>query len=215
MEADGLIVLGLSEPTLTMIFDNLESCGRFPHVRIVNNLALVDLKPFAHPRFAVTVVTSDAGLVAGATAFLGVNKPASKRAVYTAFAPRGFQFVNILNRSAAISSTARLGTGVHVNSLVSIAGHATIGNFVSINRNASVGHHSEVGDFVTINPGANVAGFVRIGANTQIGMGANIVDGIQIGADTIIGAGSLVTKDVPAGVIAYGNPCRVVRAREA
>jgi len=46
-------------------------------------------------------------------------------------------------------------------------------------------------------------------------MGANIVDGIQIGADTIIGAGSLVTKDVPAGVIAYGNPCRVVRAREA
>ena len=39
-----------------------------------------------------------------------------------------------------------------------------------------------------------------------------IVQGVTIGDDSIIGAGSVVTKDIPAGVIAAGNPCRVIRA---
>jgi sugar O-acyltransferase (sialic acid O-acetyltransferase NeuD family) len=210
-----LIVLGLSEPTLTMIFDNLESCGLFPRVRIINNLALENLKPFTNPLFTIAIVNraEDADFDAGA--FLGVNKPSSKNAVYELFKEHDLEFVTIIHRSSAISSTARLGKGVNVNSLVSIAGFATIGNFVSINRNASIGHHTEVGDFVTVNPGANVAGFVRIGRNTQIGVGATVVDGLEIGADTIIGPGSVVTKTIPSGVVACGNPCRVVRRNEA
>lgn len=39
-----------------------------------------------------------------------------------------------------------------------------------------------------------------------------VLPGVIIGNGTIIGAGSVVTKDIPAGVIAVGNPCRVVRA---
>jgi acetyltransferase-like isoleucine patch superfamily enzyme len=42
-------------------------------------------------------------------------------------------------------------------------------------------------------------------------MGTNIIDGIEIGSNTIIGAGSLVVKDIPSNVVAYGNPCRVIR----
>jgi sugar O-acyltransferase (sialic acid O-acetyltransferase NeuD family) len=211
MHTDRLIILGLSEPTLTMIFDNLESCRRFPRIRIVNNLARGGLKPFLNPRFAVDIVSTaeDADFEAGA--FLGVNKPSSKSAVFALFKERAREFVTIVNRSSAISSTAQLGVGLHVNSMVSIAAFVSVGDFVSINRNASIGHHTEVGDFVTVNPGANIAGFVRIGRNTQIGLGANVVDGVEIGADTIIGAGSLVTTDIPPGVVAYGAPCKVVR----
>jgi acetyltransferase-like isoleucine patch superfamily enzyme len=44
-----------------------------------------------------------------------------------------------------------------------------------------------------------------------IGAGATVVDQITIGAGSIIGAGSLVTRDIPAGVIAYGNPAKVIR----
>lgn len=215
METDRLIILGLSEPTLTMIFDNLESCGRFPRIHIVNNLGLDDLKPFRNPLFGVDVVGRYEDVGDAADAFLGVNKPHSKRAVFELFEARRLTFTAIVHRSAAVSSTARLGQGVNVNSLVSIAAYATIGRFVSINRNASVGHHSEVGDFVTINPGAHIAGFVRVGAYTHIGMGANVADGLEIGANTVIGAGSVVTRDIPAGVVAYGNPCKVVRANEA
>ena len=38
-----------------------------------------------------------------------------------------------------------------------------------------------------------------------------VLPGVTIGDDTVIGAGSVVTKDIPAGVIAVGNPCRVMR----
>ena len=52
---------------------------------------------------------------------------------------------------------------------------------------------------------------VHIGNNCWIGAGAKIMPGVTIGDNTVIGAGSVVTKDIPANVIAVGNPCRVLR----
>lgn len=52
---------------------------------------------------------------------------------------------------------------------------------------------------------------VRIGKNCWIGAGAIILPGITIGDNTVVGAGSVVTKDLPANVVAVGNPCRILR----
>ena len=52
---------------------------------------------------------------------------------------------------------------------------------------------------------------VRIGSNCWIGAGAILLPGVTVGDNTVIGAGSVVTKDIPAGVVAVGNPCRVLR----
>ena len=52
---------------------------------------------------------------------------------------------------------------------------------------------------------------VRIGENCWIGAGVIILPGVTIGDNTVIGAGSVVTKDIPANVVAVGNPCRVLR----
>lgn len=52
---------------------------------------------------------------------------------------------------------------------------------------------------------------VRIGKNVWIGAGAVVLPGVSIGDNTVIGAGSIVTKDIPANVVAVGNPCRVIR----
>ena len=52
---------------------------------------------------------------------------------------------------------------------------------------------------------------VHIGRNCWIGAGAIIMPGVTIGDNTVIGAGSVVTKDIPANVVAVGNPCRVMR----
>jgi maltose O-acetyltransferase len=52
---------------------------------------------------------------------------------------------------------------------------------------------------------------VRIGADVWVGGGALILAGANIGSRTVIGAGSVVTRDIPEGVLAAGNPCRVIR----
>lgn len=52
---------------------------------------------------------------------------------------------------------------------------------------------------------------IHIGNNVWIGAGAVILPGIHIGDNSVIGAGSVVTKDIPANVVAVGNPCRVLR----
>jgi len=52
---------------------------------------------------------------------------------------------------------------------------------------------------------------VDIGADAWVGGGAIILPGVSPGARAVIGAGSVVTRDIPAGVLAVGNPCRVVR----
>lgn len=52
---------------------------------------------------------------------------------------------------------------------------------------------------------------VRIGHNCWLGAGVVLLPGVTIGDNTVIGAGSIVTKDIPSGVIALGNPCRVLR----
>lgn len=52
---------------------------------------------------------------------------------------------------------------------------------------------------------------VHIGRNCWIGAGAVVLPGVTVGDNVVIGAGSVVTKDIPSGVVAVGNPCRVLR----
>ena len=59
--------------------------------------------------------------------------------------------------------------------------------------------------------GRELAAPIKIGNNVWIGGGAIICPGVTIGDHTTIGAGSVVTKSIPANVIAAGNPCRVIR----
>ena len=52
---------------------------------------------------------------------------------------------------------------------------------------------------------------ITLGKNVWLGGGCTILSGVTIGDNSIIGAGSVVTKDIPANVIAAGNPARVIR----
>ncbi len=59
--------------------------------------------------------------------------------------------------------------------------------------------------------GPELAAPIRIGNRVWIGGGAILCPGLTIGDDSVIGAGSVVTRDIPPGVVAVGNPCRVLR----
>ena len=61
------------------------------------------------------------------------------------------------------------------------------------------------------NAGLEYALPITIGNNVWIGAQVCVLPGVTIGDNSVIGAGSVVTKDIPAGVLAAGNPCRVIR----
>ncbi len=52
---------------------------------------------------------------------------------------------------------------------------------------------------------------VHIGRNCWLGAGVIVLPGVTIGDNSVIGAGSVVTRDIPANVVAVGSPCRVLR----
>jgi len=85
-----------------------------------------------------------------------------------------------------------------------------------------------IGDYALLGPGAQIltplhpfnaalrrdqelGRPVEIGADVWVGGGALILAGVRIGSRAVIGAGSVVTRDIPEGVFAAGNPCRVIR----
>lgn len=73
--------------------------------------------------------------------------------------------------------------------------------------NIFIGENFYTNHNVTILDGAKVT----FGDNVWIGTNVSVLPGVTIGNNTIIGAGSVVNKDIPDGVIAAGNPCKVIR----
>ena len=61
------------------------------------------------------------------------------------------------------------------------------------------------------NQGLEIAWPITVGNNVWIGGNVAVMPGVTIGDNTVIGGGSVVTKDIPSGVVAAGNPCRVIR----
>ena len=58
---------------------------------------------------------------------------------------------------------------------------------------------------------ANGSSSITIGDNVWFGANVTVLPGVTIGSNTVIGAGSVVTHDIPDGVVAFGNPCKVIR----
>ena len=205
-----LLIVGKGDDILTMIFDNLSSNGNGGEVDVLNNLNLEISNNISHPKFVVNIL-ENVDVSKYEQYCLGVYSPNIKKILVDKYNLDLGKCVNIIHSTLSKSETATFGGGILINSLVSIAAHTQIGNFVSINRNVSIGHHTTIGDYSSINPGVNIAGNVTIGVGTTIGIGSNILNGVRIGSNTIVGAGSLVTKDLPDNVVAYGNPCKIIR----
>ena len=86
-----------------------------------------------------------------------------------------------------------------------------IGSHCIINTGASVDHECLIADYVHISPHCTLCGNVQVGEGTWIGAGSVVIPGVKIGKWSIIGAGSVVTKDIPDGVLAVGNRCKIIK----
>lgn len=106
-----------------------------------------------------------------------------------------------------------LGKNVYANFNLTLVDdtHIYIGNYVMIGPNVTI---ATAGHPIDPEMRRRVAQFnipVTIGDNVWIGANSVVLPGITIGENSVIGAGSVVTKDIPANVVAVGNPCKVLR----
>jgi len=130
------------------------------------------------------------------------------------YSDKSLIFPTVRHPSAEISNLATYEEGVMFCAKSVVVTGAHIGQFAIINTGATVDHDCEVGQFAHIAPGVNLCGTVRVGECTLVGVGSSVRPEITIGRNTIIGAGSVVVNDIPSGVIAHGNPCRVIKEIE-
>ena len=92
--------------------------------------------------------------------------------------------------------------------------HIFVGDCTLIGPNVTIATAAHPIDHAQREQGLQYNLPVHIGKNCWIGAGAIILPGVTIGDNTIIGAGSVVTKDIPSGVVAVGNPCKILRKAE-
>lgn len=102
-------------------------------------------------------------------------------------------------------------TFINADFMIIGGGQVTIGEDCLIGPRCAIYTPNHAEDAVRRREGWEIPLPVTIGDNVWLGGSVTITPGVTIGADSIIGAGSVVTRDVPAGVVAAGNPCRVIR----
>ena len=107
-----------------------------------------------------------------------------------------------------------IGAGTFINSgaVILDVGRVTIGADVQIGPNVQLLTPTHPLDPEQRRSGAEAAEPITIGDNVWLGGGVIVCPGVTIGQDTVVGAGAVVTRDLPPGVLAVGNPARVVRS---
>lgn len=100
---------------------------------------------------------------------------------------------------------------MNYNCIILDCARVTLGDnvFIAPNVQLYTGHHPVIA--AERIKGPEYASPITIGNNVWLGGGVIVCPGVTIGDNTTIGAGSIVTKDIPANVVAAGNPCRVIR----
>lgn len=136
------------------------------------------------------------------------DNPARTR-VFEELRKRGCVPLSVLHRSAIVATGATVGDGTLLCAGAVINPGARLGINCILNTCASVDHDCLVGDHVHLCPGVRLGGDVVVGSGTMIGLGAVVLPGVKVGAECIVGAGAVVNRDIPARVVAYGNPARV------
>lgn len=125
------------------------------------------------------------------------------------------QFVTAVHPSSTLSREVVMEPGSIVMARCYVGLNTHIGEGAVVATNSIFEHDSVMGAYSTLGAGSTTGGHVSLGICTAVCLGVTLIHGIGVGDHTVIGAGSIVIDDIPDSVVAYGNPARVVRRRDA
>lgn len=120
------------------------------------------------------------------------------------------KLASIISPWAFMSPSAKIGRGVVVAPQCTIQANSIVGQNSYIYPMSIIGHDVKVRENNLISAMVTLAGGVKVGRNSFIGSGAFIKEGLTIGNKTVVASGSIVHKDLPDGMMAIGNPARII-----
>lgn len=198
-----IIYLTYTPPFEVVIIKNMSDTNNLPYK--IDNMTITEINDEDYTHYE-----NDSIYIIGA--FRVSAKTSIKQYFFNKYNLKSEFFCNVISPSSTIASTVSLGNGCIISHQCVIDSYTKLADFVTVNRCCSIGHHTDIGKNTTIGPNAHIAGNCVIGNNVQICMSSTIIDGITIGDNTIIGANSFVNKNIPANVVAYGSPAKIIRS---
>ena len=123
------------------------------------------------------------------------------------------RLVSLVDPSAFVSRTARIGPSCVIYPGCFVGLNATIGERVFMLGNCTVNHDAVLEPQVVLASGVTLAGFVHVEAGCYLGQSCTIRQFLRIGQRSLIGMGAVVVKDVPPNSVMAGNPARKLRDR--
>jgi len=198
--------------------DIIQKQNKFEIAGITDSIKAVGQELFGYKVIGrqeeIKELVSSHGIEAG---LITVGDNWTRKAIYDAVTSRipGFKFVSAIHPSVVIGNNVEIGSGVIAMAGVIFNPGARIGDFTLFGTGAQIEHDCVMEEFASVSSGSVLGGFVRIAKYAAVCLGTTVVDRVSIGENTVVGSGSLVTRSLPANVLAYGAPAKIVRNRQA
>ena len=181
-------------------------------IKFVDDALAVDVKYGAQVmRFDQFISYND---IDHAEFLIAAGEPAIRHKIRVKLEQAKAKLGRLVDVSTIVADTANISDGVFIAPLCSISSDAVLARNSCVNTMSIIGHDVFIGENSVVSSMVNMGGACIVGRDSYIGMGALIKEGVKIGSNSIVGMGSVVYNDIPNGVIALGNPARVMRNNE-
>lgn len=145
---------------------------------------------------------------------IAVGDPSARESLAKKIKASGLTLATLIHPSVHITDCTVVGEGSVLCHGTYVSCDVRIGDNVFLQPYTCIGHDGVIGENAVLSSFVALAGNCTIGAGAFVGTNAVVKENRSIGNDTIIGMGSVVFNDIECGVIALGNPARVVRRNE-
>lgn len=142
---------------------------------------------------------------------VAVGEPAVRELLYNKVMAQQIPLATLIHPGVYIDETTQVGKGVVICEGATITSHVQISDNVYIQPHAVIGHEIQIGKHTVIGSNCQIGGADVIGDRVFMGFLSGTSDHIRVGDDAIISGGAIVFRDLPDGVVAVGNPARIMK----